>query len=338
MNNKNIIEYYPYSKRIILLGTFPPPIGGVSIHLKRLSKLLEREGVDVIKWDISKGRFLFYPDCLKYFVQSLLKGNTILHLNALNIKYLITGIFFRLFARTEIYITNHNVSFFQTKTLFREKLFYYLVKKSKRVFVINEHILKEYPKDLHNELPIKLISPFLTPDFENEEEIIASYPSAIWKFLKNRQPILLSNASRLNFFKNEDLYGLDMCIELTYRLKRSFKSVGFIFAIADEKFNKEYLKEMKKRIEELDIAENFFFLEKNNEIWPLFKKIDIFVRATNTDGFGISVAEALFFNKSAVASNVCPRPEGTVLFKSRDVEDLYKKTMNVLKGKFKPVN
>ena len=68
-------------------------------------------------------------------------------------------------------------------------------------------------------------------------------------------------------------------------------------------------------------------------IWPLFKKVDLFLRPTNTDGFGISLAEAIHFGTLAIASDVCPRPEGTILFKNRDFNDLFTKVNKILKNK-----
>ena len=59
-------------------------------------------------------------------------------------------------------------------------------------------------------------------------------------------------------------------------------------------------------------------------------KSDVFVRPTNTDGYGVSIAEAIHFKIPAVASDVCQRPEGTILIRSRDIDDFTSKIKNVL--------
>jgi len=333
MSFQEIVKYYSRSELIILMGTFPPPLGGVSIHLKRLANLLESEGFNIVRWDISRGRFLFYLDFINLFFKALIQKNVLLHLHALNNKYLISTIFFKLFTRTNIYITNHNISFFETNTPFRKKIFFYLAKKANKIFVINKHILQHYRKYSLGELPIFTISPFLPPEVKEEKEIITTYPEELLNFLNNKKPLLLANASQLNFYRNTDLYGLDLCVELTAKLKSNFNSIGFIFAIANEQHNKNYLEEIISRIKRLGISENFYFLTGNREIWPLFKKIDLFLRPTNTDGLGISIAEALYFNKPVIASDVCPRPIGTVIFQNRNLKDLYRKTLNILNEK-----
>ncbi len=150
------------------------------------------------------------------------------------------------------------------------------------------------------------------------------------KFIHNRSPVLISNAGFIRFYDNVDLYGLDLCIELIYRLKRTFPNIGFIYAIADENINKNYIENMKNKIREFKIKENFYFITGQKEIWPLYRKVDLMIRPTYRDGYGISIAEALYFNTPAIASDVCRRPSGTILFENRNLEDLYNKCMQIL--------
>lgn len=54
----------------------------------------------------------------------------------------------------------------------------------------------------------------------------------------------------------------------------------------------------------------------------LMSKADVFVRPTFADGDSISVREALAMNVPVVASDCTRRPDGTVLFKTGNSEDL----------------
>jgi len=123
-----------------------------------------------------------------------------------------------------------------------------------------------------------------------------------------------------------------MCIQLTEKLKKDFPDIGFIFVLADEQRNEKYINTMKELSSKLYIENNFYFLTGQKEMWPLFKESDLMVRPTYSDGYGISIAEALYFNSHAIASKVCDRPEGTILFENRNVEDLYEKSLLILKG------
>ena len=88
---------------------------------------------------------------------------------------------------------------------------------------------------------------------------------------------------------------------------------------------------MKCKIEELGVKNNFYFLTGQRELWPLFKKVNLMVRPTSSDGFGISISEALFFSCPAIASNVCERPTGTIIFENRNLNDLTEKCITILK-------
>lgn len=59
-------------------------------------------------------------------------------------------------------------------------------------------------------------------------------------------------------------------------------------------------------------------------------KCDVFVRPTNTDGDAVSLREALYFWIPSVASDAVQRPEGTVLFNSRDIDDFTAKVKDMI--------
>jgi hypothetical protein len=60
---------------------------------------------------------------------------------------------------------------------------------------------------------------------------------------------------------------------------------------------------------------------------------DIIVRPTNTDGDSLTIREGLFLNKKVLASDVVKRPEGVVLFKNRDLNDMEEKVEKLIQEK-----
>lgn len=143
----------------------------------------------------------------------------------------------------------------------------------------------------------------------------------------------MANAARVYILNNIDGYGIDMCVELTNLLKKDFPNIGFLFALSTTKMEKVYFLKMKKEIKDLDIEQNFYFMTRNKELWPIFKNADLMIRPTISDGDAISIREALYFNCPVIASNVTTRPKGTILFKNRDLNDLYDKCVTLLKTK-----
>lgn len=54
------------------------------------------------------------------------------------------------------------------------------------------------------------------------------------------------------------------------------------------------------------------------------------VRPNLMDGYGVSIQEAMDLGVPAIASNVCERPKGTILFENNDLDDFSKKIEYVL--------
>ena len=83
----------------------------------------------------------------------------------------------------------------------------------------------------------------------------------------------------------------------------------------------------------LNLSEQFCFPINQSEFWKIIKISDLFVRPTRSDSFGISIQEALFCNVPAIASDVCIRPEKTILFRSGDEKDFILKATDILRRK-----
>jgi glycosyltransferase involved in cell wall biosynthesis len=87
---------------------------------------------------------------------------------------------------------------------------------------------------------------------------------------------------------------------------------------------------MEQKIIEKGIENNFRFVTEPYQFYPILMKSHVFLRPTNTEGDATSLREALFIKVPSVASDVVPRPEGTILFKNRDIGDLTLKVKDLL--------
>lgn len=73
-----------------------------------------------------------------------------------------------------------------------------------------------------------------------------------------------------------------------------------------------------------------FITDPLKEASSLWQVSDLVIRATVTDGNSLSIYEALSIGIPVIASDCVPRPEGVVLFRTRDFDDLYRKVKTVL--------
>lgn len=313
-------------KRILLIGPLPPPIGGVSVYLYRHKRLLEREGSDVHVLDPTK------LSRAGYFLRVLLVPLGRYELVAVHVQsfYVMMILFFTGMAgRTEV--IDWNWRQLEGWGSFKTRLLGAFLRRCKALVLSGAH-LAAYYREHGIALPpgkARGLDPFIPPPPEDEETILKTYPAEVHEFAARRRPLIAANAFRIVFYRGVDLYGLDMCVELVAALKETYPEVGMVFALA-EVGDEAYFAEIKRRIRESGVADNFIFLTGQKELWPLFRRSDLMVRPTCSDAYGISVAEALHMGCPAVASDVCERTPGTVTFANRDAEDFLRKCRRVL--------
>jgi glycosyltransferase involved in cell wall biosynthesis len=330
MNNNN------RKPTIALVGPYPPPYGGISVHIQRLKEQLEKKGYECIVYDFGYSRESQEETIIR--IKSLKRWlpryfffakEDIIHYHSPNwILRIIFGLMTFLGKRTIISI--HGESFndsLKSAGLLRTKIIIFALKRTSFIIALNPKI-----KELALSLgiapeKIEVIPSFIPPTVREED--ITEIPERVWDFIDSHKPVISANAFRISFYNDEDLYGIDMCVDLCANLKQDYPGIGLVFSLPDIG-DHEYFKKMKQRIAEKGIENNFLFITEQYQLYPILMKCDVFLRPTNTDGYGVSIAESIYFKVPAVASAVCQRPEGTILFKSRDINDFILKVKDVL--------
>lgn len=314
---------------IVQVGPYPTPRGGISIYIERMKHYMDHRGIASEVWDLTNVnkniqgvtniRFRYIP--FKYMIR---KDINLIHYNICGVNQkLYIGAFNRMcFRNRKKILTIHG----ESKDLFVKGNMVVNSLNSFDAIICVKSGDKEYLHKKGVNRPVYEIPAFIFPE-ESCENI--KLPGYITDFIGSKDFIISANASSIQFYNKEDLYGIDMCIDLMERLK--IKNPGMIFCLADIN-NAEYFNKLKKIIRDKKIENKFLLLNEKMELCPLLKSSNLFIRPTNNDGYGVSIAEALYFNTPAIASDVCRRPEGTILFKSRNIADLYEKTIDVIEN------
>jgi len=336
--------------KVAIIGPYPPPIGGISMHVQRLKERLERAGIQFTIYDLGtpkkeQEKNVVPVEKTKTWLLSLLFhacDQKIIHLNVgsswpLRVYF---GLILCPFKRKKYIVTWHgnDITWPYAVSCLRKpasgvkaRFITWLVINS---FKHADFVICVNPKgrDLLVSKGIKpdrvdVIPTFIPPIVKEED--IAEIPKGVWDFIDSHNPVISANAFKISFYNNQDLYGIDMCIDLCANLKRYYPKIGFVFCLPDIG-DYEYFNKMKQRIAEKGIENNFLFITRQYQFYPFLMKSDVFVRPTNTDGDAVSLREALYFKIPSVASDAVPRPEGTIVFKSRDVNDFTLKVKDVL--------
>lgn len=310
---------YERFRKVLLIGPLPPPIGGVSIHIVRLSKLISDEfQIDYVDESSQIKKEYFNLRTIKlasYFKK--VRWSDLMYVHSGKRQLAIFHILVARIFRKKIILTVHGYpnprkNFFTTI----DSLFYSL---AHRIVVVNDFILDRVKLPPQRTL---VRCAFVPPILREEPEL----PNHLIHWIDGRKKageiIISANAYQLKLFNQQDLYGLDMCIDAAEMLVAEGYRVSFIFNVSSLDKNRELYENYQQRIRSGSFGDHFLLLNEELSFVRLITYSDIVLRPTNTDGDALTIREGLHFGKPVIASDVIPRPQGTILFKCRDSADL----------------
>jgi glycosyltransferase involved in cell wall biosynthesis len=314
---------------IAFLGSLPPPFGGFTIGLQRLTARLEENGFGYVVYDLLNKRKIL-PGGVSTKIRSrfwwLLRYVFLAREDLICCHYVdwrlrtAIGLMTLMGKKTLISIggTSLNDSL-EKGNWFKKKMIAFSLKHYSFVIAHNLVIRQLCLSQGVKKDRIEIIPAFIPPILREDD--FSLIPRDVWDFMKIHQPVISANAFRINFYNNQDDYGIDMCVEVCANLKSIYPQVGFVFClphIGDD----NYFSKIKQMIRDKNIDENFLFITQPlGEVYPIWQKSDIFVRPTASDGDALSLREALYFKTPSIASNAAPRPAGTIIFRNRDIGD-----------------
>ena len=299
--------------RLLVIGPWPEPKGGVSIHVRRFCERLKEGGASpglidesrVVKSGIPNLRQMGYLTYLR-----LLAAHTIIHVHSGNswvrLAHVVAG---RLLGR-KVVLTVHSFRG-SSATRLLTWLAAYL---STRVIAVSADIARS----LHGQV---LVAPaFIRPvatELSASEQIRRRFDA--WR--SEGKIVMVANASRIVEYKGHDLYGLDLLVELFERPEiRSRYACWFAISAGDPK--QAEVVSAKEKLRELRAIDQFEIDFSSCDFSGLIEISDIFVRPTRSDGDAISIREALLLGRKVVASNCSVRPPSVILFESGNSEAL----------------
>ncbi len=318
-------------RKILLVGPYPPPFGGISVQILRLQKSLQRRGFHCQVLNIGEYRSEDIPGAIS--IKSHI-GYIWNLFNFANQGYII-----------HIVTSGHN---FKSWLSALACSMAGLINRKRSVITVGSGLLPKYIASSRGlekniiRLTLKLAGVVICRNDDSKEALIlygapkkhtviiagflgvnpaeiGDIPGDIQKFIDQHHPVIGAHAIL------DPEYGLQVLLDAFSVLVEDFPSLGMILIGLKESDAEQF--SGYQRLRQQIFATGF--LEHSTSL-AVMRSLRVFVRATLFDGDSNSVREALSLDVPVVASNTDFRPPGVILFTVGNSEDLVRQVKQVL--------
>ncbi len=317
--------------QLAISAPLPPPHGGVGVHIERLLPYLDRAGLDYFLYNTAgpreiPGRAVSVAAYKKrWFLRYLFFGRE---------PSLFThGAHWHVWAATwflarvrgkKVVITLHGEQLrwaWESNGWFVRWLIARGFEAAARIIVVNTHI-RDALDQIGDFAHKTLVAPaFIPPVWRTEDE--GALSQEVKTFCAEHDPVILAVGAPVLLSDGADLYGIDMTIELVDQLRESYPRLGVVWFLTELLHSvPAYAEKMRQEVKRRGLTGHWLFSRPQDAFYTTYKLVDLVVRPTLSDGDALTVREGLHFGTPTIASDVVPRPEGTILFRTGDQKDL----------------
>ena len=319
---------------VTLIGPFPRPYGGVSIHLFRLRALLVRHGIRVRA--LAQGRQAPIVHVDRYLANSLYAHwrsigeprPDLIHIHHAISPLTFLATFRARCARIPVVITVHGTP----SNVFTRRRGYDLflrtaLRLSSHVIAVN-HELESRFRRMKIGTPVSCLPAYLPP--QKEEATLTSTHVQRWLSHTMQLGPLFSMVvyKALSVTPTHgqvrDVYGLQLLLDAVRDCKkrtgRMFRVAILLAQDARDGVERDFLNYISKELS--TVLGDGYHLFLGEYAPPVIAASDAFLRPTFTDGDSVAIREACDAQVLTIASDVVPRPEGVVTFATGDAVGL----------------
>lgn len=300
--------------KVLLLGAYPPPYGGVQTHIVGLRAFLMRRAIpcDVInltRYRAKRGNGIFYPRSAIGVLWLLLRLRyDIAHLHVggnLTLRWLLLGLVCSWIPKKKVILTFHSGGYPSSpegRAAVGPKSFDFkgmTLRRLHGLIGVNQELVVFFRRLGVPAENIRLISPYAPGT-----ELAAELPAPLRKFFTSHRPVIVSVSGL------EPEYDLSMQIRVLGDLRRNLPDAGLAVIGSGSQESK-----LREEIAKQPYRDHILLCGDLPHAATLraIADADILLRTTLYDGDSISVREALHLGVPVVATENGMRPEGVVV-------------------------
>jgi glycosyltransferase involved in cell wall biosynthesis len=237
-----------------------------------------------------------------YIRMLFLKRHSVFHFHQFFVFHFIYFFIFSILRKEKIIVTIHSERILTYSKLKRFFILFF-IRNTRRLKLISvSKNLSEYLK--HNDITSVFLPAYVPPCSVNKKKIISS------------KKIILFSVWKFNEELANQIYNVPLAFEYLSNNKEHYEMLFMIGNKSDS--DEKYLQQL---IDKYSIESSIKIVYNENLI-DYLNNCYLLLRPNLSDGYGVSLQEALDLGVPAVASNVCQRPKGTILFENNNIKDL----------------
>lgn len=298
---------------ILLIGPLPPPKGGVSLHIERLSRAmvatgLQHEFIDesrISKSGVTNLRRISPPTYLR-----MLATAEVVHIHSSNH-----------FVRTVHTLLARAMGIKVIQTVHSARGGLVAISALKLAWRLGHHRIAVSDAIANRLGGASMVAPaFIAPAVEEEA---ISQELADWLDAQRHsgRTVVAFNAYNTDRINGVDIYGIDLIAEAMADAKFN-QQLSWVICVSNPGPDKTSLRRLEKAISGEALVDHVKLIIGDIAFPGVLRNCDVLVRPTASDGDALSIREALWYGIPVAASDAEKRPAGTVIFKSRNVQAL----------------
>lgn len=317
-------------RRVILIGRYPPPVGGISIHVARLAHGLRNRGIEVSVIDPYSRQLLRIdrsgPVRVKLSYTTLRSALNLFRGGICHV-HVSTGRRFyhiatlvRLACRgaTKRVLTVHSgswIEFVSRGGWVRRAVIMRSLGMFDDIVCVNQLQRSVVERMVPPSTRVHVIPAYLAPPKYAADLL----PSAVSDLIHKIDVLIVTSGY------GTPIYDYLTVIKAVEKVQEYLTlRVGLVIATYT-RWDRHYWDEVLRLLSRTRVACVAVTNLDEREFIALLSKAMIYVRATLTDGDSVTIREAGALGVKVIASAVVPRPSGALLFAPGDVDDLAKK-------------
>jgi glycogen synthase len=308
--------------RVLQLGPYPPPHGGVQSNLVAIRTFLRGLGVPCAVINITRHRKadadeVYYPKSAPGLIQLLLRLDyDVIHLHMggmLSKRLLSLALVCTLLPGRKSVMTFHSGGYptsEEGRSTGPNSLAGFVLRRFDGLIGVNPEIMEFFRRLGVSRDRTRLILPH---SFMPEEQHVAAFPQPLASFLGEHSPVLIS----VGLLETE--YDLPLQIAVLGQVREKFPSAGLLL-IGSGSLEQE----LRNKIQEYPYAKHVLLCGDvpHATTTAAIARADLMLRTTLYDGDAVSVREALHLGTPVIASDNGMRPAGVHLIPKADLQAL----------------